>query len=301
MRNPFSHAPRTAIAFAALLGAGSGAGCDPDGGQQAARPAGATVVATLHPVASLVRALVPDSIRVVTLLPPGAHPDTWEPTPRLAETVSAAALVVRVGGAADQWLGEVSGTRELVLADHVRLLDGSGPGTGNPHVWLDPILVRDALLPPLAEALRGVAGVSAGLDDRAAALADSLGSLDREIRALLEDAPVRRFVAAHAAWVYFAHRYGLEQVGVLHGSPGNEPGSRELARLVDDARGRGIGAVIAEPQLGRAGVEAVAGELDVAVEVADPVGGEGLEGRGDYFALMRFNARAFARALGAGS
>jgi hypothetical protein len=40
-------------------------------------------------------------------------------------------------------------------------------------------------------------------------------------------------------------------------------------------------------------------ELGARVEVADPVGGAGLDGRDDYLSLMRFNARAFARALGA--
>ena len=257
------------------------------------------VAATLPPIADLVREVGGDAVRVVTLLPPGAHPDSYEATPRTAQALAEAGLVIRVGAAADAWLGSVGDTPEVVLTEGMALYGRTGPGTGNPHVWLDPIRVRDVLLPRIAEAVARIAPDSVAVHERAAVFADSLTALDAEITAMLDDVEGRRFVAAHPAWVYFAERYGLEQVGAIHGAPGSELGSRELARLVEEMRARGIRAVIAEPQLGRAGVDALADELGVRVEVADAVGGSGLEGREDYLSLMRFNARAFARALAA--
>jgi ABC-type Zn uptake system ZnuABC Zn-binding protein ZnuA len=67
---------------------------------------------------------------------------------------------------------------------------------------------------------------------------------------------------------------------------------------VDAARALGVEAVIAEPQLSRSGVDALAAEVGARVEVADPLGASGLPQRDDYPSLMRFNAAAFARALG---
>lgn len=256
------------------------------------------VVATLPPIAALVEAVGGDAVRVRTLLPAGAHPDTYEATPRTAQLLASAELVVRVGAAADAWLRPVDDVPEIVLTDGMRLHGRSGPGTGNPHVWLDPIRVRDVLLPRITDGLADIVADPAAVRDRADAFTDSLTVLDAEIRALLDDIDGRRFVAAHPAWIYFAERYGLEQVGAIHGTPGAELGSRELARLIEETRARGVRAVIAEPQLRRAGVDALADELGVSVEVADAVGGSGLEGREDYLSLMRFNARAFARALG---
>ena len=257
------------------------------------------VAATLPPVADLVREVGGDDVRVVTLLPPGAHPDSYETTPRTAQALAGAALVIRVGAAADAWLGSVGDTPEVVLTEGMALQGRTGPGTGNPHVWLDPIRVRDVLLPRIADAVARVAPDPAPVHERAAAFADSLTALDAEITAMLDDVEGRRFVAAHPAWVYFAERYGLEQVGAIHGTPGSELGSRELAHLVEQMRARGVRAVVAEPQLGRAGVDALADELGVRVEIADALGGAGLEARESYLSLMRFNARAFARALGA--
>ena len=266
-----------------------------------ARGASGAIVASIHPVAELVRALAGDTAEVRVLLPPGAHADTYEPTPRLAQAVAGARLLVKVGGGLDDRVGGgAAGTPVVVLTEGMALADGDGhPGTGNPHVWLDPILVRDEVLPRLADALVALdSGGAADIHGRAAAFADSLTALHHEIGRLLSDAPGRRFIAAHPSWTYFAARYGLEPVGALHPSPGEEIGTRELARLVAEARSRDVRAVIAEPQLGRAGVAALADELGVRVEVADPVGGPGLEGRDGYLDLMRWNARAFARALG---
>ena len=314
-----------------LLVAALTAACEPPRTDPAdGRP---VVAATLPPIADVTRAVAGGAVRVVTLLPPGAHPDTYEATPRIARALSEADLVIRVGAAADEWLGGIGDVPELVLTDGMELHGRRGPGTGNPHVWLDPIRVRDVLLPRIADALAGVIAdgsstsgaeartqgsekmgaqrseeigaqrseeIRAEIRARADAYADSLTALDAEIRALLGDGN-GRFIAAHPAWVYFAERYGLEQVGAVHASPGSELASRELARLVDEVEAVGVRAVIAEPQLGRAGVEALAEELGVPVVVADAVGGPGFEGRERYLSLMRYNARAFAEALGGGS
>jgi zinc transport system substrate-binding protein len=296
---------RAAILFPVLLAVGAGCGAAPDAGRD---DASVRVVASLHPVASLVREIGGETVAVRTLLPPGAHADSYEATPRVAEALAGADLVVRVGGAVDDWLGGRGAAPELVLTEGMTLRGsdhdhdrgrGRRQGSGNPHVWLDPILVRDELLPRLTARLMELAPAAAPeIRARAHAFADSLTALDAEIRGMLQDARTRVFVSAHPAWVYFADRYDLEEIGALHPSPGSEVGARELARLVDTARQRGGAAVIAEPQLGRAGVDALARELDVRVEIADPVGGEGLEGRDDYLSLMRYNARAFAHALG---
>ena len=252
---------------------------------------GAVVVASIHPVASMARTLLGDAGEVRTLLPPGVHADAFEPTPRMAESMAGADLVVRVGLGLDGWVGD-AGAPELVLGEGLR-------GDGTPHVWLDPLIVRDHLLPRLTDALaEAVPAEAEGIRSRAVVFRDSITDLHAEITRLLQAAPARHFVAAHPAWEYFARRYGLIQVGVLHPSPGQEIGTRELARLVDRARELGVRAVIAEPQLGRGGVAAIADELDVRVEVADPIGAPGLDGREDYIPLMRYNATAFARALG---
>lgn len=273
------------------------------------------VVVTIHPVADLARTLAGEAAHVRTLLPPRASIHTWEATPAQIRRLSQAAGYVTLGGGLDGWLDGIAagpnGPRTLRLtegmdlkaADHGHGDEEPGSaeeheGTGDPHVWLDPLLVRDELVPRLRDFLVEVApDQEVAIRERASAFADSLTALDAEIRHLLAGARKRAFVATHEAWAYFAERYDLTSLGSLYESPGHEPSARGLARLVDAARAAGVGAVLTEPQLAETAAHALAGEIAARVIVVDPLGGADVEGRENYLDLMRFNARAFARAL----
>ena len=275
----------------------------------APRPDAATapvVVVTIFPVADLVARVAGGALDVRTLLPTRASPSTWEATPAQVREVSHAAGFVTVGGGLDGWLDHAAGLDaplRLRLTDGLDLRNaehGHAEGeSGDPHVWLDPVLVRDALLPRIADFVRALAPADApGVSRRAAALADSLTALDGEIREILDGLPLRAFIATHDAWSYFAARYGLEPLGSLYERPGHEPSARGLAALVDAARSAGLRTVLSEPQLAETAARALAAELDAVVATVDPLGGPELEGRRGYMELMRFNARAFAGALG---
>jgi len=266
------------------------------------------VVVTIFPVADLAARVAGDALRVETLLPPRASLHTWEATPGQIRMLHRAAGYVTVGGGLDGWLeglGEdTPGLATLRLTDGLTLRRShnahEGDETGDPHVWLDPILVRDELLPRLTAFLAGLVpeAQAAGVRARGAAMADSLTALDAEIRGRLAGLPRRGFIATHEAWTYFAERYDLHDLGSLYEGPGHEPSAKGLARLVDAARATGLGAVLTEPQLAETAARALADEVGAEVVLVDPLGGPGLPGREGYFDLMRFNARAFARALG---
>ena len=294
--------------LAAVFACAAGASC----AQPAPESGPPLVVATIFPVADLVARIGGDAVRVETLLPPRASVHTWEATPAQVRSLSHARAYVTVGGGLDGWLEEfgadVPALRTVCLTDGMRLRradeahagEGSGSGTsGDPHVWLDPVLVRDEILPRIAALLVELApGRRDALLARAGAMADSLTVLDAEIRRLLAGRTRSGFVATHDAWSYFAERYGLEVIGNLYEGPGHEPSAKGLARIVDAARASGLRTVLSEPQLSEAAARALAAELNADVVLVDPLGGPGVPGRESYLDLMRFNARAFARALG---
>ena len=265
------------------------------------------VVATIEPAAMLVRALAGGGVEVATLVPPGASPHLFEPRSSDVARLADAALVVAVGGDLDRWLAPLlaaAGNAETLTLLEVPDLEPlpAAPGAGvdrrDPHVWLDPIRVRDVLAPAIAERLAALA--SAGAADTAARLADfqeRLTLLDAELRALLTG-PRRGYVAFHPAWRYFGARYGLEEIGVVEEAVGEDPTPRELARLVAAARAAGVGAILIEPQLAPRVARTLAAEFDGTTVLVDPNGDPTDLERADYESLLRWNARAFARALG---
>lgn len=293
--------PKTFWTIPLLLLSQVSCGREGGGPSEDSRP---VVVASIYPIGDLARILAGDLVRIEVLLPAGASPATFDVTPRQLRDLQDGNLFLMIGGGLDEWVarltdGTVRQASVVRLSDGIPLLEGGGhEGSGNPHVWLDPILVRDHLLPKMEEALRGVAPDGAALIDlRAAQLADSLTGLDAEIRAALAPLERRAFLATHAAWSYFADRYGLDEVGVIHSHPGQDPSSREMARLMEEAREHQIDCLFTEPQLGEVAARALATELALPTCMLDPLGGPGVPERGGYFQLLRFDTRQFVRGL----
>jgi zinc transport system substrate-binding protein len=229
--------------------------------------------------------------------------------------VNATRLLVRIGAGLDDWserllTGLPTRPRtvtfmELAAADPLPWPTAASGGDRehhhagvDPHIWLDPIRVRDALVPALLDALIAVdpAG-EASYRQRASDLAIRLTDLDSTLRETLASVPSRTFVAYHDTWRYFAARYDLEMVGAIETYAGDEPSAAELAGLIAAARARDVRAVILEPQLGERVARVIATEIGATLVMADPLGDPAVPERSDYFANMTFNAGAFVRAL----
>lgn len=175
---------------------------------------------------------------------------------------------------------------------------GHDHGSLDPHFWLDPLLVRDEICPRVAAALSEIdPGNAAYYAARLETYREELTRLHEEIAAGFSNLQSRSFITFHAAWRYFAHRYGLEEVAVIARFPGQEPSAAWLVELVQLMRHRDIRAVFAEPQFSPALAESIAAESGAPVFIVDPLGGENLPGRETYLDLLRYNARQFREAL----
>ncbi len=267
------------------------------------------VVATIFPVADIVRQIGGDAVEVATLLPPGASPHTFEPTPAQMREVAGARVFVRVGAGLDSWTEKLLAARNptltvLTLTDGVRLLSMTGEsgdesaGGGDPHIWLDPVRVRDQLVPAISKALTEVAPDQRGaFEAGAAAYRAALTQLDADIRALVAPLPHRNFIGFHAAWRYFGERYDLHQIAVVEAFPGKEPSAREIAAVVEKARAAQVHAILIEPQMNPRIAEQIARDCGAHTALVDELGAPNLPGRDHYVDLMRYNARVFAEAL----
>src|SRR5262245_31511693 len=166
------------------------------------------VVATIFPLADMVRQVGREQVEVVTLLPPGANPHTFEPTPIQIRAVADADVCVRVGGV-DAWTAKLvaargSGLTVVTLTDGLKLLAATEPGAApelDPHVWLDPVLMRDHGVRLIAEGLERVAPeLRAGFETGANEFRAALTRLDSDIRTILAPISNRNYVAYHSAW-----------------------------------------------------------------------------------------------------
>jgi len=264
------------------------------------------VAASIHPVALLVRAVGGEQVAVRTLLPPGASPHGYEPTPSQVRDLSRAELLVTIGAGLDPWAerlraGVAEAMPALALSAHTALLaseDADAPG-GDPHVWLDPVRVRDDLVPALVRSLSAVApDRAAEFARRGEAFRAELTALDRDLAEGLAPYGDRAFVAFHASWTYFAARYHLRQVAVVEPIPGREPSARWMGEVIEAGRAGGARAVLIEPQFNPRIARTIAAQFGARVVTVDPLGAAGGAAGDTYADLLRFNLRAFREALG---
>ncbi|MBI5504556.1 MAG: zinc ABC transporter substrate-binding protein [Deltaproteobacteria bacterium] len=258
---------------------------------------------TIAPLAMIVQDLGGDHVTASSLVSGASSVHTYEPSPSDLVRIAGADLLVSIGGELDGWLDKLLvGKKPGAIV--VRLLeDGVTPtASHDPHVWLDPLWVRDRAL---ASLVRALSAIDPPTEPQYAAsarrISDGLTDLDEDIRAILVGTAGRGFLAFHPAWSWFAARFDLHPVGAVEESGGTEPSAGALAALLDAAREAKIRAILVEPQMDPRLARTVASEIGADVVLVDPLGDLASSDRGRYRDLMLFNAYAFARALIAGA
>jgi len=295
------------------------------------------------PLADIARQIGGEKVEVVTILPAGASPHTYEPTPAQVKALAGSSLILKIGAGLDDWIGKVATSTapeakiltlsqglELIPEKHEHHKDSYEGGKGshegqnhlyegdkhshggqkrsedtkgekqeafNPHIWLDPILMRDHLGPAVAQALAEL--VPAETDYFMANLKlwqEKLTKLDADIRSALNGVPQRYFISFHPAWSYFARRYNLIELEVVEEKPGQEPTASHLAKLVEKARGQGKPPILIEPQFNPQAAQVVAQEYGGRLYTVDPVGAN----FNSYLDLMYYNLRIFKEVLSGG-
>lgn len=253
------------------------------------------VVASIAPLADFARQVGGDRVAVTLLLPPGASPHTYEPTPKTMQSVSQAQIFLKIGAGLEFWTDRLiraaAGKIAVIDASEgIRLLkdDGHGGLHGtDPHYWLDPVNCL-SVIHTIETAFASVDPANAGLYRRnAAAYRDRLLALDREISERVRGFRTREYVTFHAAWNYFSKRYGLSVAGVIEEGPGKEPSPRHIQRILRELKRFPVKVVFAEPQFSPKIAEAIAREAGGKVLMLDPIGGE--KGRETYLDMMRYN------------
>jgi zinc transport system substrate-binding protein len=273
------------------------------------------VLASIEPLAMLLREVLGETVTVDTFLLPSQTPHDSSFTPSQARKVQQADLIVWLGEDAEPSLAKLMARtqgvelamlslegiyqREMVAMEedqdehHGHGHEGHNHGALDPHLWLSP----DNML-RLAEALPAQAD-KLGLTSEAVSNAVSqftarLSAQRQAIQAQLAPLSERPYISHHDAWGYFAESFGLQQVTPISASTELSPGSRRFIALVKQIEQQGIRCVMAEPESRRALLERLCTGQCRIVE-ADPLGRD--LGKVGYSALLDNLANRFARCL----
>lgn len=262
------------------------------------------VVATIYPLGEFARRVGGEQVRTRVLVPPGGEAHHWEPTPKDLTSFGNSQLFIYNGAGFEPWVSRVlkagafKGARVVNATEGLPLIK-AGKGTDS-HIWLDPILAQHQV----GLIRDGLMAVAPGQRDyfsaQATRLIAELKALDQKFRTRLGRCAKREVITAHAAFGYLARRYGFEAHAIAGLQPEAEPSPRQMARLVELARGKGIRYVLFESAVSPKLAQALAREVGAQTLFLHPL--ESLppdEARrgGDYFSLMEQNLKTLEIAM----
>jgi len=271
------------------------------------------VITTLPLFADFARNVGGERVEVTPLLPLGADPHTFEPSPRDVETVTQADIVFANGLDLEPALINIiepnlpSGAPLVLLGEEARdsgattRAGGEDGGEGiDPHMWMDPANtllyiaeIRDSLTEIDPD---GAAEYSNSHGNYAGEIDESSGYVAASVDEIPDN--LRKLVTTHDAFGYFADAFGLEVVEFVAESPGGDPSPEDIAEIAAVLQGQGVPAVFAEPQVHEEGAILEQAADDAGVEVCVLYSDSLDDTVTSYIELMRFNADELARCLG---
>jgi len=228
------------------------------------------VIVTILPQAEFVEKVGGEKVQISVMVPPGASPHTYEPTPKQLIEASEADIYFQVGSGVDF---ETAFMDKIVKLNSKMLVVNCSKGIEildrDPHVWLSP---RNAkrMVRNIYDAFVQVDPKNKEYYRRNMELyLKELDKLDREIREILKNATNRCFMIYHPAWGYFAREYNLTQIPVE--KEGKEPTVRGLMALIDQARRLKMKVIFVSPQFDRKKAEIIAESIQGRIVFLDPL------------------------------
>ena len=271
------------------------------GGQQSADKSKLQVAASFYPMAEFVQAVGGDKVQVTTLVPDGAEPHDWEPSPKDLTRLGRAQVFV-YNGMVEPWAQQALDAlseRKIMPVEAGRGLFARA-GKQDPHVWVSPkkaIVQVQRITEALCEADAKHTDI---YKDNSRAYIAKLEQLDKRLAAGSKAAPKKVFVTAHAACGHLAEDYGLRQLSVAGISAEAEPTPGDLQRLITTVKREKVRYVFFETLTDPKIAKLVAQETGAQTAVLDPLEGLDEEGRKqglDYLKIMEQNIANLQRAL----
>jgi zinc transport system substrate-binding protein len=249
------------------------------------------VATTIAPLADFITAVGGDKVKVTVLIPPGAEPHTYEPTPTQMKDVALADLYVMNGGGLEFWMDKVlQVNKKMLIVDSsrgVELVNESG-GETDPHIWIS---LRNAAI-QVNNICTGLIQVDPANGDYYRKNRDDylqkLKALDEGFNQTFAAKKGLIFIVYHPAWTYFARDYNLDQVPILENE--KEPGPKYLGSIIDLARKNNITVIFVEPQYNPKSAEVIAQEIKARVVALDPLGQ-------NYLENMQYAGQEIAKSL----
>lgn len=237
-----------------------------------------TVYTTLFVWEDIATQIGGEHVQVKNIVPPGSDAHSFEPTAQMMIDIAEADAFIYTGqgmeGFADAVEKAVSNenTKMIQVTEGMQLNESDAHGHEeheghhhdvDPHVWLDPVLMVEAvetisaafsdLLPEHQHTF---------LENKNRIVAD-IEELHEQFTEVVNEAERKTIVVSHRAYGYWEERYGIEQLALTGLDPAYEPSQKEIEEMIARIKNEKIPYILVESNISAKVADVIQSETGV--------------------------------------
>ena len=237
---------------------------------------------TIEPLRYFTEAIGGDYFQVISMVPKGSNPESYDPAPQQLIDLSKSQAYFRIGyiGFEQSWMKKLEANapnmKVFDTSKGIDLIQGEGHWHGDhfheggvePHTWnstKNASIIADNICQALCEL---DTEHQAYYKHRTDSLKQLFDKTDKEIRSLLEEAD-STFLIYHPALSYFARDYGLKQISIEEN--GKEPSPAQLKNLIETCRKEKVHVIFVQQEFDQRNAQLIADELGVSIVSINPL------------------------------
>lgn len=241
------------------------------------------VTVTLEPQRYFAEAIAGDKLEIVSMVPQGSSPETYDPSPRQMVALNQSVAYLRIGyiGFELTWMDRLTKNVPQLRVydtskgiDFIRLEEHHHEGHHHeggiePHIWNS---ARNASL-IARNTLKALCEIDTANAVYYTQRFDSLNTVihqtDSLVRQLMSNQNGSSFLIYHPALSYFARDYGLHQISIEEG--GKEPSPTHLKELIELCHREKVRTIFVQQEFDRHNAELIAQETGTRVVSINPL------------------------------
>ena len=239
------------------------------------------VLVSVPPYLYFVKKIAENTVSAESLIPVGANPHLYEPTPKQVQLQKQAVLWLKLGEKADQKAQRVFQemktpplildlTEGLVLLSYKDTKDHycAHHSTKDLHIWLSPKMMQEQAKKITQTLIQLFPTYAELYQKNLISLLKELEQTDQELATLLKNKQGKAILVSHPAFAYFCRDYNLEQLSLEE--EGKDCLPQYIPELLHKIKTLGINGIIIEPQHGSKAAKLLAQKLEIPTYLIDP-------------------------------
>lgn len=245
-----------------------------------------TITVTIEPLRYFTETIVGDKFKVVSMVPDGTSPETYDPSPMQLVALSKSKAYLQIGhiGFERTWIHKLKDNCPDLpfydLSEGVNLIRETSCHTHSdhehahshdgvePHIWNSTQNAR-IIASNIYHAVSKIDQPNAAYyKHRLDSLNQLISETDAEVRKYLDNAD-KTFLIYHPALTYFARDYGLTQMSIEES--GKEPSPSQLQQLIKTCKNNQTRVIFVQKEFDMHNAQMIANEIGVKVIPINPL------------------------------